>query len=173
MTNVQPPYWLDRDRGVCWCIIPKCASTTLDVVLGSDNRVSRDAALESGLPVVAFVRHPWKRIVSALTHPLATHPDYRVRLEQHVVGKAPEAMDVHVRPQSWFLDGFAIAYLGLVGSMAQGWERLAALIGPLPQLVHENRKPHPEWWEIDFEWDSLLPTYAGGWEYFERAQGGA
>ena len=140
----QGDYWLDPERGICWCIIPKCASTTLDVVLGSDRRVYRDEALASGLQAVVFVRHPWERIMSALAHPLHTRAHPLGRLHEHVVGKPMDELNIHVRPQWTFVDGFDLAFVGRLETMESDWTRLSNELGVvLPPLVHENRKIKP------------------------------
>jgi hypothetical protein len=143
----QGDYFIDTERGIRWIIICKCASTTLDVVLGigedGKHRCSREEALKhDDLFTVVFVRDPWQRLVSAMYHPLDTGGTVWERLERHVWLPKPDDLNQHVQPMSWTTDGFRLDFVGNVDNMASGWKRLGGRFD-LPPLTHENKSGRP------------------------------
>ena len=175
----QGDYFIDHERGIRWIIIPKCASTTLDVVLGigedGKHRCGREEALEhADLFTVVFIRHPWQRLVSAMEMPFQTAgPNILARLQRVIVDDRSD--DVHVRPMHTFTDGFRLDFVGRLENMGADWRVLhhahrALELPGLPDLVIENAKGAPPWRSLDYDFGWLRPRYAKDFELWEAGR---
>jgi hypothetical protein len=162
-------FYFRTDRALL-VIPPKCASTSIKQAcrIGHEwlTRAEAEAA-NAELPTIAFARHPWERIISALYSCLFTFEPFATRLQRHI-----DADDSHVRPQARMIDGLSIDRLVRFENLATEWPSLMAEFGfdALPHLVKRLPDRQQTWQAEPFDWSTLLPAYQGdfalcnGWQ---------
>lgn len=147
----------------CLLILPpKCASSSIKQSCGLTHWIERDQAEAANhLPTIAFIRHPWERIVSALYSCLFSFAPFSERLTRYL-----EADDSHLRPQARMLHGLRIDRLIRFERLADEWPKLQTEFGfaALPHLAARLPDRQQTWQQEPFDWDSLLPLYAKDFE---------
>jgi len=160
--NAIKVYWLDHENKRLWILIPKVASTSMRMTLDSGEKVSRETALEyKDYYTIVFTRHPWDRIVSALFSKLMDGDSFEERIYKwiHYPGRI-DWMDMHVRPQSWFTEGFDIDFLGRFESIETHWKNLQKEID-VPDLQYHGKGIYRpgSWKDVDFDWSEIAHFY--------------
>jgi hypothetical protein len=150
-------------------IPPKCASTSIKQAcrLSGDWLTRTEAEAANVNYTIAFVRHPWERIISALYSCLFTFEPFPIRLQRHI-----DADDSHVRPQARMIDGLRIDRLIRFENLAVEWPSLMTEFGfdALPHLARRLSDRKQTWQAEPFDWSTLLPAYQGdfalcnGWQ---------
>lgn len=171
--NVRRDYWYDARRGVLWILPLKCASRTLAKATGRDGlldhaeAVARQADADE---VVAAVRHPWDRLVSARWSVLIDGEASDDRpmdewAQREILGRSgPLEMDPHVRPYSATLEGINVDTFLRVDRLTEDWDALRARYPDLMDLTGLRLNPtfdRPRHWtDVPFDWSTLEPVYA-------------
>lgn len=118
-----------------WINVPRVASTSMATALGY---------LKYTDLMFAFIRHPWDRMVSALTmfEPgVPIHEAYERQISNY-----------HIRPQAEHLAPFMdrLDFLGRYDRLEEDWRWVIDNVGAKP-LQHLNKTDNkPDWREIDF-----------------------
>ena len=140
---------------------PKCASSSIKQAcrLSGDWLPRAEAeTLNQHVYTIAFARHPWDRIISALYSCLFTFEPFAIRLQRHI-----DADDSHVRPQARMMDGLRIDRLVLFENLAAEWPGLMDEFGfdSLPHIAKRLPDRGQTWQAEPFAWSTLLPAYQG------------
>lgn len=148
-------------QDVAFALVPKVAASSIRRILPKPTeRMTAQQAQDDGCFVVAFVRHPLDRLVSAwadkcqpggMTPRLKTlgffegmdFPAFVSHAAQH------RDSDHHLRCQADFLmagERLCVDYLGRFERLDQDWARVQAMFG-LADLPHRNKSPRRGRWQ--------------------------
>lgn len=151
-------YYVEADKRRLWIVPPKCGITSLlatGAVKPADLEMAQ-AVVEPGWKVIATMRHPYDRIVSALFNHLwdpGLDFDQRYQLYYN---------DVHVRPQSEWLDPFTVDCFVPFELQHVYWPLYG--LKNFPHLNRGTRRPE-RWQDVDFDWRRLNQRYERDFEW--------
>lgn len=159
-------YWATPE--VILTRIPRTATTSQKAAYRVGRSVNRKQAKASDKPLVAFVRHPLDRLVSAYSGIWLVKKDDIDRFVDRMVAEDPETVDKHIRPQHTFLYQSPV-FVGHYENLAKDWDEVRAVycrdFGQLPHLNGSNHRP----WQEVLKGDTLFKAidyYAKDFEMF-------
>lgn len=167
--NIERGYHVDDEHRIIWIPIAKCACMSIIKASNSAYEMAHDEALALATycdyTVVASIRHPWDRLVSALFSNLFDARTFEERLEDRVCHRSPIQMNSHVRPQWFWLRGFKVDHWLRVHTLTRDWRKLRMSFPHLqPELEHLHHNPNRPKWAGLYEWDKIRPQYEGDFE---------
>lgn len=152
-------YYVERDKGRLWIVPPKCGITSMlatGLVTPADREMAEKFAAGPGVKVIATMRHPYDRIVSAIyNHLWDPGRTFAERYELH-------KDDQHVAPQAPLLDGFDVDVFVPFELQGVYWP----LMGIRHRRVMNAGKRRPRSWrDVGFPWEALAGRYACDFEW--------
>jgi len=168
VVNKELGYYTDDTHGLLYIPILRAGSRSAHTAMKPWHReLNREQALEAnrsypGFCTVAFVRHPWDRIVSALYGPLMDLGSFQERIDRHILGRTPIEIDSHLRPQSFVIRDLRIDHLVKLDSIHPDWAIVQNLYPHLRDFPCKHVTPNrPEGWKWYDRWDELMDLYKG------------
>lgn len=128
--------------------IPKVASQSLSTA------ISGSQVEATTYPAIAFVRHPWDRITSALYSALMACDTPRSRLQRALAEDDP-----HVRPQIMFINGYSPT-LYRYEDLGRVWPELQRRHGFGELKCRRRGLARPKRWEdVPLDWNRYRHIY--------------
>ena len=143
--------WLWDGKHFCYLLNPRVCSSFFRNMMDKP-------VWDTGLPVFTFVRHPWDRLISALSLIGGRLPLW----ERYQRNEG----DLHLHPQSWFLSKWPVDFMGRYEHLERDYAALQSTFGhnlPPLRVVHQS-KSRSKWEDVDFPWDRVYERYASDFE---------
>lgn len=137
-------YLYDPRDSWLWIVPPKCGSNSFSEYFPEMVKYEGKET-HPFTACVIVVRHPYERIVSALS---------MLQLPMTVDTIIEKQQDIHLKPyHKWIGEREGVMVLPL-----------ATLVDYMPDYPHRNKGDHPDWQDTDIDWDKVFPLYEKDFE---------